>query len=265
MTPEDFRKRGHDMVDWIADYLANVTRYPVNSQVEPGAIRGALPDAAPEQPEPFEDVIRDLNEIIMPGITHWQSPNWFSYFPANSSGPSILGEMVAAGLGVQGMLWSTHPAATEWKRRGGLDGRSARSPRSLEDHRTRRRGHPDERFGFRSRSPGHRPRAGAAASGIRPPGGVRLRPDPLVGGEGRPHRRLPPLPVDRDRRRLCHGPDCFEERWPPIAPTGSSPLRCRHRRHHRHHAVDPIRTIAGHRQETRACGCTSMRRTPARR
>jgi len=113
MTPEDFRKRGHDMVDWIADYLANVTRYPVNSQVEPGAIRGALPDAAPEQPEPFEDVIRDLNEIIMPGITHWQSPNWFSYFPANSSGPSVLGEMAAAGLGVQGMLWSTSPAATE--------------------------------------------------------------------------------------------------------------------------------------------------------
>jgi aromatic-L-amino-acid decarboxylase len=113
MSPEDFRKRGHEMVDWIADYLTNVAGYPVNSQVKPGAIRAALPDSAPEHPEPFEDVLHDLDRIIMPGITHWQSPNWFSYFPANSSGPSVLGEMVAAGLGVQGMLWSTSPAATE--------------------------------------------------------------------------------------------------------------------------------------------------------
>jgi len=113
MDPEEYRLRGHEIVDWVADYLANVTEYPVNSTVEPGAIRDALPAAAPEQPEPFEDVVDDLNRIIMPGITHWQSPNWFSYFPANSSGPALLGEMVAAGLGVQGMLWSTSPAATE--------------------------------------------------------------------------------------------------------------------------------------------------------
>jgi aromatic-L-amino-acid decarboxylase len=113
MDPEEFRQRGHEMVDWVADYLANVADYPVNSTVEPGTIRNALPATAPERPEPFEDVVRDLNEIIMPGITHWQSPNWFSYFPANSSGPSLLGEIAAAGLGVQGMLWSTSPAATE--------------------------------------------------------------------------------------------------------------------------------------------------------
>ena len=113
MDSEEYRRRGHEMVDWVADYLANVADYPVNSTVDPGAIRDALPGSAPEQPEPFEDVVRDLNKIIMPGITHWQSPNWFSYFPANSSGPALLGEMVAAGLGVQGMLWSTSPAATE--------------------------------------------------------------------------------------------------------------------------------------------------------
>lgn len=113
MSPEEFRERGHEIVDWVADYLTNVAEYPVNSTVEPGAIRDALPPAAPARPEPFEHVVRDLNEIIMPGITHWQSPNWFSYFPANVSGPSLLGEMVAAGLGVQGMLWSTSPAATE--------------------------------------------------------------------------------------------------------------------------------------------------------
>ena len=100
MGPEEFRRRGHEMVDWVADYLENVTEYPVIADVEPGSIRAALPDRAPEQPEPFANVVRDLDEIIMPGITHWQSPNWFAYFPANSSGPSLLGEMVAAGLGV---------------------------------------------------------------------------------------------------------------------------------------------------------------------
>ncbi len=113
MDSEEYRRRGHEMVDWVADYLAHVEDYPVTSQVEPGAIRNALPASAPEDPEPFENVMSDLNNIIMPGITHWQSPNWFSYFPANSSGPSLLGEMAAAGLGVQGMLWSTSPAATE--------------------------------------------------------------------------------------------------------------------------------------------------------
>ncbi len=113
MDPEEYRRRGHEMVDWVADYLENVATFPVNSPVPPGSIRDALPATAPERPEPFEDVVADLNEIIMPGITHWQSPSWFSYFPANSSGPSLLGEIVASGLGVQGMLWSTSPAATE--------------------------------------------------------------------------------------------------------------------------------------------------------
>ena len=113
MTPAEFRRRGHEMVDWVADYLENIERYPVISTVEPGEIRSALPNSAPENPEPFEEVMRDLNTIIMPGITHWQSPHWYAYFPANSSGPSLLGEMAAAGLGVQGMLWATSPAATE--------------------------------------------------------------------------------------------------------------------------------------------------------
>jgi len=113
MDPKEFRRRAHEMVDWVADYLEGIEQYPVMSQVRPGQIRAALPDRAPEQPESFDDVMADLNEIIMPGITHWQSPHWYAYFPANSSGPSLLGEMVAAGLGVQGMLWSTSPAATE--------------------------------------------------------------------------------------------------------------------------------------------------------
>jgi len=113
MTPEEFRRNGYAMVDWVADYLENVADYPVTSRVSPGEVRAALPADAPEQPEPFASVLEDLNRVIMPGITHWQSPNWFAFFPANSSGPAILGELAAAGLGVQGMLWSTSPAATE--------------------------------------------------------------------------------------------------------------------------------------------------------
>jgi len=113
MTPEEFRRRGHELVDWIADYQSRVESLPVLSRVRPGEIREALPSSPPEQGEPFEAVLRDLERIIVPGLTHWQSPRFFGYFPANSSGPSILGELLSAGLGVQGMLWSTSPACTE--------------------------------------------------------------------------------------------------------------------------------------------------------
>jgi aromatic-L-amino-acid decarboxylase len=113
MTPDEFRRYGHEVVEWVASYMEHVEDYDIVPDVAPGDIRAMLPKAAPEQPEPFGTVLRDLDEIVMPGITHWQSPGWFSYFPANVSGPSILGELVSAGLGVQGMLWSTSPSATE--------------------------------------------------------------------------------------------------------------------------------------------------------
>jgi aromatic-L-amino-acid decarboxylase len=113
MTPDEFRRYGREIVDWIADYYEQVESLPVLSQVQPGEVRAALPPEPPAQGEPFEAMIRDLNDIIMPGITHWQSPNFFAYFPANTSFPAILGEMVSAGLGVQGMLWQTSPACTE--------------------------------------------------------------------------------------------------------------------------------------------------------
>lgn len=113
MTPDEFRRQGRALVDWIADYYERVETLPVLSQVAPGDVRAALPPHAPETGEPFEAMLADVDRIIMPGITHWQSPNFFAYFPANTSFPSILGELLSAGLGVQGMLWATSPACTE--------------------------------------------------------------------------------------------------------------------------------------------------------
>ncbi len=113
MTPEEFRRWGHCLVDWLAEYQSQVERYPVSSQVAPGAVRAQLPTTPPSEGEPFEHIWADFQRVILPGVTHWQSPNFFAYFPANSSGPSVLGELLSAGLGVQGMLWATSPACTE--------------------------------------------------------------------------------------------------------------------------------------------------------
>ena len=113
MTPDEFRRSGHAVIERIARYMEEVERYPVLSQAEPGSVRAGLPRAAPEEGEPFADVLRDVDEIILPGVTHWQSPNFYAFFPANASGPSILGDLLSSGLGVQGMLWATSPACTE--------------------------------------------------------------------------------------------------------------------------------------------------------
>ncbi|MCW2742491.1 MAG: tdcA [Blastococcus sp.] len=113
MTPEQFRQHGHEVVDWIADYWSRIGSLPVRSQVSPGDVRAALPPSAPEAGEPISAVLADLDRVVLPGITHWQHPGFFGYFPANTSGPSVLGDLVSAGLGVQGMSWVTSPSATE--------------------------------------------------------------------------------------------------------------------------------------------------------
>jgi aromatic-L-amino-acid/L-tryptophan decarboxylase len=113
MTPDEFRRHGHAVVDWIADYYSKIESYPVLSQVKPGQIRASLPTAAPAKGEPFEAILGDVEKFILPGITHWQSPNFFAYFPCNASGTAILGDLLSSGLGVQGMLWATSPACTE--------------------------------------------------------------------------------------------------------------------------------------------------------
>jgi aromatic-L-amino-acid decarboxylase len=113
MNSKTFRRDAHEVVDWLADYLDKVEDYPVMARVSPGDISAKLPGEAPGQAEPFKRLMEDLEQIIMPGITHWQHPSFFAYFPANSSPPSVLAEMITAGLAVQGMVWQTSPSATE--------------------------------------------------------------------------------------------------------------------------------------------------------
>src|ERR1039457_1592676 len=113
MSPEEFRRQGHAVVDWIADYQSRIESFPVLSRVQPGEIRSKLPPNPPVQGEAFDQILADIERVILPGITHCQSPNFYAYFPANASGPGILGDLLSSGLGVQGMLWSTSPACTE--------------------------------------------------------------------------------------------------------------------------------------------------------
>lgn len=117
MTPAEFQDRGREVIDFIARYWQTIQSRPVQSQVEPGDILKLLPPSPPQFPDFPQDLSAELERAILPGITHWQSPNFFGYFPANSSGPSVLGELLSAGLGVQGMLWLTSPACTELETR----------------------------------------------------------------------------------------------------------------------------------------------------
>jgi aromatic-L-amino-acid decarboxylase len=113
MTPDEFRRYGHELVDWIADYLTHPERYPVLAQTQPGDIKAQFPDRPPNKPQSMEAILADFNQIIMPGITHWNHPGFFAYFANTSPGPSILGELLTAALNVNAMLWRTSPAATE--------------------------------------------------------------------------------------------------------------------------------------------------------
>lgn len=113
MTPEEFRHHAHALVDWMADYLRDVGERRIVPEIEPGAVRRSLPATPPAAAEPFERIAADFRNVILPGMTHWNHPGWFAYFPANHSPPSILAEMLTATLGAQCMSWQTSPAATE--------------------------------------------------------------------------------------------------------------------------------------------------------
>lgn len=113
MTPDEFRRWGNELIEFIAQYHESLRDRDVLSRAQPGDVFGALPDEAPEEHEPFDAMLKDVESIVMPGLTNWQSPAFFGYFPANATFPAILGELLSAGLGVQGMLWQTSPACTE--------------------------------------------------------------------------------------------------------------------------------------------------------
>ena len=113
MTPAEFREYGHKLIDWIADYRAGLASRRVIASTEPGQVKAALPPEPPASPEPFDAVMRDLDAILVPGLTHWQHPRFFGYFPANAPFPSVLGDLLSSGLGVLGLNWQASPALTE--------------------------------------------------------------------------------------------------------------------------------------------------------
>ncbi len=113
MDPAEFRRLGHELVDWVAEYREHVDHYPVMSRVQPGDVAGAFPASPPAHAEGLNDIVSDLRQIVLPGISHWNHPGWFAYFPSNTDLTSVLADLVAAGLGAQGMSWQTSPAATE--------------------------------------------------------------------------------------------------------------------------------------------------------
>lgn len=113
MDPEEFRRYGHQLIDWVADYRAHISDLPVRSPVLPGAVRAQLPSAPPVQGESFDHIFQDLDQIILPGLSHWQHPNFFGYFPSNGELASVLGDYLSTGLGVLGLSWQSSPAVTE--------------------------------------------------------------------------------------------------------------------------------------------------------
>jgi aromatic-L-amino-acid decarboxylase len=113
MDAEEFRRHGHALIDWVADYLAHGERYPVLAQVRPGELRSQLPPSPPRRGEPMEEIVRDIERLVVPALTHWNHPSFFAYFATSASAPGILGELLAAAFDAKAMLWRTSPASTE--------------------------------------------------------------------------------------------------------------------------------------------------------
>ena len=113
MSPDEFRRLGHDYVDWVASYWERVADLPVQSPVSPGDVLAGLPATPPAQGEGLDSMLADLDRHVVPGLTNWQHPSFFAFFPANTSGPGVLADIISSGLGVNGMNWATSPACTE--------------------------------------------------------------------------------------------------------------------------------------------------------
>ncbi len=117
MTPDEFREYGHKLIDWIADYRATIASRPVRATTAPGDVRASLPSEPPTEPQPFDAILTDFETQLVPGLTHWQHPRFFGYFPANAALPSVLGDLLSTGLGVLGLNWQACPALTELEER----------------------------------------------------------------------------------------------------------------------------------------------------
>ena len=269
MGPEEFRRHGHALVDWIAAYLSQDDRYPVLSRAAPGDIRERLPAGPPEAGAPFDAIFADFERHLLPGITHWNHPGFFAYFAISGSGPGVLAELLAAALNVQAMLWRTSPAATEleevalgWLRqllglpaafRGGdlrhrLGGEPARArggPRGGPPRRPRRRA-------GRTRRAGPVPR-------------LPVRACALVDRQGRDDAgpRAARAAADRRRRGVPHAARrpargrCRRSRGRPDAAGG--------RRHGRHDLHDQRRPGARDRGRVRGRGDLAARGRRVRR
>ena len=116
-TPQELRRALQEAADWVASYLETVGDRPVLAQVSPGDIAATLPESAPQHGESLDTILQDIDRLILPGITHWNHPAFFAYFGISGSGPGIVGELIAAALNVNAMLWRTSPAATELEQR----------------------------------------------------------------------------------------------------------------------------------------------------
>src|SRR5262244_1787846 len=113
MPTEEFRRHGHELIDWIADYFDHIEDLPVLAQIEPGDLKAQLPSAPPEHGEPMHDILADVDRLIVPALTHWSHPSFFAYFATSTSAPGIFGELLSAAFDVKSMLWRTSPASTE--------------------------------------------------------------------------------------------------------------------------------------------------------
>src|SRR5215831_909953 len=113
MSAEEFRRYGHELIDWIADYFDRIEDLPVLAQIEPGDLKAQLPSAPPEHGEPMQDILADVDRLIVPALTHWSHPSFFAYFATSTSAPGIFGELLSAAFDVKSMLWRTSPASTE--------------------------------------------------------------------------------------------------------------------------------------------------------